>query len=248
MQGSSATHRHWGERLLTELAHSFDVVAYDHRGTGGSPPVDAAFTIADLADDAVRLLDELGWDRAAVFGVSLGGVVALELALRRRERVSRLVLGCTTGGRESVERRSSRAALAGTVVRGDPTATAGNLFRLGVKDPHRLPPQAWAEYREAAVSCPVHPRTNVLQADALARHSTLHRLGRPDRLAGLAVPTLVVHGDADRMIEVEEGVELAERIPGSRLRLLSAGHFFWLEEPALTARLVAGFCAGDDRS
>lgn len=236
VQGYSATHRHWGERLLSGLAACFDVVAYDHRGTGGSAPVTAGFTIADLADDAAALLDDLGWDRAAVFGVSLGGLVGLELARHHPDRVGRLILGCPPFR----DGPAGRAALPGTVVRGDPVATAANLFRMGVKDPDRLPPQAWSEYREAAVGYPVHPRTSVLQADALARHSAA------GRLADVRAPTLVLHGDADRLVEVDEGIELAERIPGAQLRLLAAGHFFWLEDPAGTVRLLAGFCAGDD--
>lgn len=239
VQGAGATHHHWGDRLLDELALSFDVVAYDHRGTGGSVPAEEAFTIGDLAADASALMDELGWASATVFGVSFGGVVAQELALRRPDQVDRLVLGCSTATESGSMDRFSHTALNGLIVRGDLVATASNLFRFGVRDTQELAPEAWTEYEHAALAHPVHPRTSVLQVDALVRHSTA------DRLATLDVPTLVIHGDTDRVIAVDHGVELAQHIPGARLQLLPAGHLFWLELPAMTARIIREFRAED---
>lgn len=237
VQGAAATHRHWGDRLLTELARTFELVAFNHRGIGRSTQVDGAFTAMDLADDAVSLLDELGWEQAFVFGVSLGGLVAQEISLRHPERVARVVLGCTSTGAPEGGRWPSRSRDRGTAIaRGNPTATARTMFEWGVKDARRAAPEAWLEYHRAAMSAPVDPRTTVLQADALARHSTT------SRLVDIAVPTLVIHGDADRIIDITEGIKVARSIPVARFLVVSAGHFFWLEDPVRTARAVAEFC------
>lgn len=232
IQGTAATHLHWGARLMSLLMGSFDVMAYDHRGVGCSRSATASFALPDLADDAVRLLDEVGWNRVAVFGVSLGGAVAQELALRHPDRVANLILGCTSAGgadRSSTEHfRSLREA----VVRGDPEATVRNLFRLGVKEPDATRPQAWLEYRHAALASPVNPRTTAMQIDAFARHFTA------DRLPGIDVPTHVVHGDADRMTDLADGAFLAQAIPAARFSVLPAGHLFWLELPDATTSLL----------
>lgn len=236
VQGTAATNLHWGERLLSLLAASFEVVAYNHRGVAHSVPAREPFTVADLADDAAGLLDELGWPRAHVMGVSMGGVVAQELALRHPDRVASLLLGCThTGGAGSPA--AIPDALASAVVQGDTPATVRNIFRVGVKDPERVRTGAWEEYRDAALALPVDPRTTALQIGAVALHSTAERLHRID------VPTHVVHGDADRLVPVEAGERLASAIPGAQYTVLSAGHFFWLEQPERTAELAAEVCS-----
>src|SRR3954468_18220299 len=98
IQGMSGTHLSWGDPFLEQLADDFDVVTYDHRGIGRSAPVSAPFTIAELADDAAQILDAVGWETAHVMGISMGGMVAQELALRHGGRIRTLTLGCTYCG------------------------------------------------------------------------------------------------------------------------------------------------------
>lgn len=238
IQGAAATHLHWGERLLSLVARTFDVVAYDHRGVGRSAPVSGPFTMADLADDAIRVLDRVGWTQASVFGVSMGGVVAQELAIHHPDRISRLVVGGNNAGgaAASTTRAACEAEVASVVVRGDRARTTRNMFRLGVKDEETLPPEAWREYQEAAVTLPVGPHATVLQIGALARHTTA------DRLHEIGVPTLVIHGEADRIVHPEDGISVARGIPQARLTILDAGHLFWLEKPERTAEMLAEFC------
>ena len=89
----------WGwEPVLPELAEQFDVILFDNRGIGESDAPPGPYTVAEMADDAVRVLDEAGVERAHVLGTSLGGMIAQELALSHPERVDRLVLACTTPG------------------------------------------------------------------------------------------------------------------------------------------------------
>ena len=82
------------------LTEHFEVLAYDQRGLGQTDKPDVAYTMADYAADADGLLQALGWDECLVMGISFGGMVAQEFALRYPHRVQRLVLGCTSSGGE----------------------------------------------------------------------------------------------------------------------------------------------------
>lgn len=87
-------------RRKPTLAKSFDVLAYDQRGLGRTSKPSKAYSISDYADDAAALLDAVGWERVRVVGVSFGGMVTLELVLGHLDRVSKLVLCCTSPGGE----------------------------------------------------------------------------------------------------------------------------------------------------
>src|SRR5271166_6480868 len=81
IMGMSGTAQHWGEPFLEPLRRDFEVIVYDHRGVGESSPLDGPVTITEMADDAAGLLAALGIDSAHVMGISMGGMVAQELAL-----------------------------------------------------------------------------------------------------------------------------------------------------------------------
>ena len=82
-------------RMLPQLAKTFRVVTLDNRGVGRSTATSRSWTVNDMARDVVAVLDEAGCERAHVLGCSMGGVIALELALVAPERVNRVVLACT---------------------------------------------------------------------------------------------------------------------------------------------------------
>src|SRR5499433_3552449 len=84
--------------LLDLVAARFDLLAWDYRGLGRSVPLAGPYTIADVAADAVGLLEIAGWDSCRVLGLSFGGMVAQEFAVTNPERVERLALACTSAG------------------------------------------------------------------------------------------------------------------------------------------------------
>src|SRR3954469_1329593 len=98
IMGMSGTALHWGEEFLEELRRDFDVIAFDHRGVGASTRLDGEITIAQMAEDAAALLEALDIPSAHVLGISMGGMIAQELALGWPERVRTLALGCTYCG------------------------------------------------------------------------------------------------------------------------------------------------------
>ena len=98
IMGMSGTFSHWSEPFLDELRESFETIVYDHRGVGESSPLSGELTTAQLAQDAAALLAALELDSAHVLGISMGGMVAQELALAHPERIRTLALGCTYCG------------------------------------------------------------------------------------------------------------------------------------------------------
>jgi 3-oxoadipate enol-lactonase len=235
IQGMSGTHLAWGDAFLGGLGEGLDIVAYDHRGVGDSTPQTDPFTIVQLADDAAGLLDALGWDDAHVLGISMGGMVAQELALRHPRRIRTLTLGCTYPG--GVEAQLADPALiqelAGALLSGDRERALRTGFAANLSVAHVADPANWEPFRAMASAMPVAVSVIMLQMQALMGHDTSARLG------SIGAPTLVVHGTEDRMLPVVNGELIARAIPGARLELLEGvGHMFWWEQPERSAALV----------
>src|SRR5215212_6559915 len=132
IQGMSGSHLSWGEPFLAELERDFDLVAYDHRGVGHSSAVTDPFTVCDLADDAEALINALGWESAHVVGISMGGMVAQELALRHPHRIRTLTLGCTFCGGDGSALTSNEvfSKLAEAMMSGDPDRAIATSYEV----------------------------------------------------------------------------------------------------------------------
>jgi pimeloyl-ACP methyl ester carboxylesterase len=98
ISGSRGDLRRKPNLLESPLAKAFDVLAYDQRGLGRTSKPDQPYSMSDYADDAAALMDAVGWERANIVGLSFGGMVALELAIRHPDRVAKLALCCTSPG------------------------------------------------------------------------------------------------------------------------------------------------------
>jgi 3-oxoadipate enol-lactonase len=212
------------------LARSFRVIAFDNRDTGGSSRLRWPYSVAQMADDAVAVLDAAGERRAHVYGISLGSLVAQEVALRHPDRVEALVLGASSAGGFAAY-KPSISSLAQTF-----------LVRVGAMGPEEA---EWAAvpYTYAArtrrfhldriaaniahrVSSPPEPLAFMHQAAAVAAHDAYERLNQ------MQPPTLVVHGEQDVFVPPANALVLAERIPAAQLRLWpDAGHMYTTDEP-----------------
>jgi pimeloyl-ACP methyl ester carboxylesterase len=234
IQGMSATHLAWGRPFLAGLEPSFDCVIFDNRGMGRSGRAELPFTVADMAGDAVALLDALGIETAHVVGISMGGAIAQELALAHPERIRTLTLGATfCGGPESSLMAPEDLQMLGAAyASGEPEQVFRAMWEFNISPAHRADDSHFDAFREMGSTLPA-PRPVVMQQmRACAEHDTSTRLG------GIDLPTLVVHGTADRLIKVENGKLIARLIPAPIELLEDVGHMFWWEQPDRSAELI----------
>jgi len=240
VQGLSGHSAHWGQPFLSGLS-GLDLIAYDHRNTGRSARRPGAFTIADLADDAARLLDVLGLARAHVLGISMGGMVAQELALRHPDRVGALVIGCSYPGGQGSVLTSGEVIqeLAGGLLGGDPARAQRAAWQVNVSAAAARDEALFEAFSALARVDPVPLEVMMSQFRAVMGHDA------SARLSAVTAPTLVIHGDEDRLLPVANGRLIAARIPEARLEVLgSVGHLFFVERPERSARLVRDWVAG----
>jgi 3-oxoadipate enol-lactonase len=235
IMGMGGSALHWGEPFLEPLRREFDVISYDHRGVGASSNLNGPITIAQLAEDAAGLLEGLGIESAHVLGISMGGMVAQELALAHPEGVRTLTLGCTYCGGEGSSPTAPEVAqrLGQAMVSGDRERALRTAFEANVSEAMASDEQAWQRFlaisERRAVAVPVI----VAQMQACLAHDT------SARLSDLRAPTLVVHGDEDQMLAAENGRLIASLVPGAGLEILDGvGHLFFWERPERSAELV----------
>jgi 3-oxoadipate enol-lactonase len=235
IMGMSGTLAHWGEPLLSRLRDDFEVIVYDHRGVGESTRVSDPFTIDALASDTAALMEALELDSAHVMGISMGGMVAQELALRHPERLRSLVLGCTYAGGEGSVLTSEEVfrGLAEAMASGDRQRAIRAAWEANVSARFAANEQAYASFLRIGTAHAVSVGVVMEQLRAIAGHDTSARLGQ------ITAPTLVVHGTEDQMLPVPNGHAIAALIPGARLEILEGvGHLFFWEEPDRSAQLV----------
>jgi pimeloyl-ACP methyl ester carboxylesterase len=223
-------------RTVPVLARRLEVITYDHRGVGHSRALFHAYSTEAMADDAVSVLDSAGVDRAHVYGISLGGMVAQQLALRHPERVRSLVLGATYAGGPHA-RRPGPDVLAflrrRLWMRHEEAAWSSVQFNYSERCRSEHPERINEDVAQRlAHSFPVQAYR--AQMWAATTHDTYRRLGR------IGSPTLVVHGSDDLMIPIDNGRMIAERIPGARLmELAETGHLYPTEAPHVDEEISA---------
>lgn len=246
IQGMSATHLAWGRPFLDELEGSFDCIIFDHRGMGRSGRARLPFTVADLAEDAFGLLDALGVESAHVVGISMGGMVAQEMALSRPERLRTLTLGATyCGGPEGTLMDPADLRMLGEAMAArDRDAVYRAMWEINLSPGFRGKDgeARYAAFCEMAEGLPAPAAVIGEQMRACARHDT------SERLSPLGIPTQVIHGTADRLLKVENGRQIARLLDLEPKLLEGVGHLFWWEEPQRSAALIREHALTDSRT
>lgn len=234
IQGMSATHLTWGRPFLEELERSFDTIVFDNRGMGLSGPAELPFTTADMAGDTVALLDALGIESAHVVGISMGGMIAQELALAHPERIRTLTLGATyCGGPEgSLMAPEDLQMLATAYASGEREQVFRAMWEINLSPTFRADDSRFAPFAEMGSALPAPQPVVLQQMRACAEHKTSERLNR------ISVPTLVIHGDEDRLLGYNNGREIAALIPAPLETLEGVGHMLWWEQPQRSAELI----------
>jgi pimeloyl-ACP methyl ester carboxylesterase len=229
----------WGwEPVLPGLVERFDVLLFDNRGIGESDAPRGPYTVAELADDAIQVLDEAGVDRAHVLGTSLGGMVAQELALSYPERVDRLVLASTTpGGAKAHPMPQQTVALLAEAATLDPV-TALRRFVENALSPGTVAarPELVERILAHRLETAQDPVAWAAQAAAGATFDAFDRLGT------LSAAALVQHGDEDVVVDPRNAALLLELLPDARLeRFGGCGHLFFWEQPEQFVASVVSF-------
>lgn len=235
----------WPTTLLGALERRHRLILVDNRGAGDTGDPGGLYTMAQMADDAAALLDGLGFARADVLGVSMGGMIAQELVLRHPERVDHLVLCCTHSGRRSrvlPTRAMWRAWSHG--LRAPWRVDENLIYLLFSAEKGGLDRQVLAEFSKMAARAPMGAWPSAKQYLAILRHDTY------DRLPAVRAPTLVVTGDDDLMVAPGHSRVLARRIPGARLVSYPAtGHAILRTRAGELDALLADFLdPGEGRS
>ncbi|HWM54320.1 MAG TPA: alpha/beta hydrolase [Solirubrobacterales bacterium] len=235
IQGMSATHMAWGRPFLDELERSFECTVFDNRGMGLSGRAELPFTTADMAADTAALLDALDVETAHVVGISMGGMIAQELALAHPERIRTLTIGASyCGGPQGSLMAPEDLQLLGTAyASGEPEQVMRAMWEINLSPGFREDDSRFAAFVEMGSALPAPQPVVLQQMRACAEHDT------HERLSQISLPTMVIHGDVDRLLDYDNGREIAALIPSARLETLEGiGHMFWWEQPQRSAELI----------
>ena len=217
------------------LASRYRTLALDNRGIGQSDVPPGPYPIALMASDAKAVMDAAGIESAHVFGVSMGGMIAQEFALQYPKRVLSLILGCTAAGGPAAVRAEpeaiqtlmrrekmspEQAAEAAVPFIYDPTTARARIDEdLAIRRPWFPSPEGYAAQLQGILGWESYSRTNQIVA-----------------------PTLVIHGESDRLIPPGNANLIAERIPGAKLAMIPhASHLFLTDQTEVSHRAILQF-------
>jgi 3-oxoadipate enol-lactonase/4-carboxymuconolactone decarboxylase len=223
------------DRALTHLLPAFGVLRIDARGHGASDAPDGDYTLAMLADDVAAVMDDAGIASAAVAGVSLGGMVAMELALDHPARVSALALICTSAQMD----RANWTARIDTVRKEGTQAIAEMAIRRFLSAPFLAQHPEIADGLKRAIAA---------QSDAgyAGAGAAIRDMALADRVANIGVPTLVMTGAVDISAPYTgHGETLMAAIPGAVHAGIAGAHLPPIEDPAACAAALRAFMLGD---
>jgi pimeloyl-ACP methyl ester carboxylesterase len=224
-------------RTRPALSKKYRTIVLDNRGVGRSDKPAGPYSIALMASDAAAVLDAAGVESVHVFGISMGGMIAPELALQYPKRVRSLILGCTAaGGPQAVrsEPEATQMLMARSNMAPEEAARAALPFIY-----HPATPQKLIE-EDLEIRKPWFPSQEAYKAQLqgiLAWESY-------SRLPQIHSPTLVIHGESDRLVPAGNGKLIAEKSPGAKLVVLPhASHIFTTDQPEEAHRAILEFLA-----
>jgi 3-oxoadipate enol-lactonase len=221
-------------RLTPLLASSHRVIVFDNLGTGRSSTPSEPWTLADMAEAGAKVLEAAGESKAAVLGISLGGMIAEELTLNHPELVTHLILVSTHAGLHHMD--------------GDPVVVAALSDSASMPPDERTellmsftyakatPKEKWLEDAAVRAEQPTSPEG---YAGQMAAASPWDRI---DDLATISAPTFVLHGEEDRMVPLPAAKLLFDTIPGATMTVLTgAGHQLFTDKAEEGSQAVLDF-------
>jgi 3-oxoadipate enol-lactonase len=234
IMGLGYTSEMW-HRMLPVLAEEYRTIIFDNRGVGRSSVPAAAYSISDMAADTAAVMDAAGIASAHVFGISMGGLIAQEFAIRYPERTRSLILGCTHhGGREAVV--ADREVFEVLMARGEMPPEEGTRAMVPFIYDQTTPRERIEEDLE------IRMRTYPTSEGYFGQVHAIFAFDIRDRLSEISARTLVLHGESDRLVPPENGRLLARLIPNSTLIMLpNASHVFMTDQPEAANDAILSF-------
>ena len=240
IRGLGSNADHWYPQIPA-LSSRFRVVSFDNRGIGRSDKPNNPYTISMMAEDTAGLMDAIGIPRAHIMGLSMGGMVAQEFALRFPDKVHGLVLACTHcgGGKDVPPSQEISALFKEFVATASPDAAQKAGKCLFAESTFSNAPELVRAYQQVSAKFPPEAKTLIYQWEAIKGHDTWTRLHR------IQAPTLVITGAEDLLIVPENSKILAEKIPGAQLRIIpGGGHQFLVEQAHVANEAILTFLKG----
>ena len=222
-------------RIRPALAAHYRTIALDNRGVGRSGLPPGPYPIALMASDAAAVLDAAGIENAHVFGVSMGGMIAQEFALQYPQRVRSLILGCTAAGGPTAVRaepEASRLLMARDKMSSEQAAEAAVPFIYDSTTPRERIDE------DLAIRRPWFPRAEAYRAQLQG----ILAWEAYTRLPGIVAPTLVIHGESDRLVPPGNSKLIAERVAGAKLVMIPhASHLFLTDQTEVSLHAILQF-------
>jgi 3-oxoadipate enol-lactonase len=221
-------------RTRPALKERYHTIALDNRGSGQSDAPPGPFSIALMASDAAAALDAAGVERAHVFGLSMGGMIAQEFALQYPARVRSLILGCTAPGGPNAVRAEKRVTeiLMGIGLGPEEHARAMRPYVYDASTPlERIE-------EDLAIRRKWFPKPEAYKAQLQG----IYEWEAYSRLQKITTPTLVIHGETDQLVPAGNGELIAARINGAQLvKLPHASHIFTTDQPEASITAIMSF-------
>ena len=237
IRGLGSNADHWYEQAPA-LSREYRVIVFDNRGVARSTDPGGEFSILGMAQDVVGLLDSLQIESAHVLGLSMGGMIAQELAIHYPGRVNGLILASThCGGPHQITASAEVVSIFMDMIH---TASDESKLKAAAclfhKETLENRPEVARKYSEISSKRPLTSKTLSKQWEAIRKHDTF------DRLPRIKASTLVLTGDADSLVPPENSKILAEAIPNAELRIISGGgHQVLVEQPEACNAAVLEF-------
>ncbi len=236
IMGLGYAHQMW-HRTRPLLESKYRTILFDNRGVGQSDVPPGPYPVAQMADDAAAVLDAAGIAKAHVYGVSMGGMIAQEFAIRFPDRVNRLILGCTAcGGSQAVT--AAPKVLQVLMARATMTAENGAEAMVPYIYDASTPRERIDE--DLAIRRTIYPTAE----GYMAQVQGIMAWGCFDRLGAIDAPTLIIHGETDELVPPANAKIIADRIAGAQVVMLpKASHIFSTDQPELSHAAILRFLA-----
>jgi pimeloyl-ACP methyl ester carboxylesterase len=224
------------EKQTPELSKHFTILAYDNRGAGKSEKPAGPYSISMMADDLAGLLDSLKISKAHVLGISMGGFIAQDFALRYPAKVDRLILVATSAGGPDHVPMSQEVLALMFATDGAPRDLTRRKLALAYSDSFMQKSQEVEHLIDLRLADPQPPYAYMAQAMAGAAFNL------SDQAQQIQAPCLIMAATGDRLVPVANAHNLAKKIPDNRLKIYEGhGHQFFVENAAAFNRDVITF-------